>query len=147
MYQPGSMTGMIVDVEIIASITRILHKSEPPSLLDERIHVDVKAMGVQRDNPYYEIFNKKILQLFEAGLFNQYAKEWFETRDIKKNEEFTEPFKILTLGELEAGFVVCLVPLLFSAAAFCSEWTVVLKDLLVFHFIFHAFFKMKRSEL
>lgn len=147
LYKPGSKIGMIVDENIIASLTANLHKAEPPPMLGNRIGVDVKAMALLRDNRYFEIFNKKILQLFEAGLFDQYGKEWLERRNMKRNEEFAEPFKILTLDELEAGFVVCIVPLLFSAAAFCCEWMVALKDLLVFWFIFHAYFEMERSEL
>lgn len=138
---------MIVDDEIIASYARFFHKAEPPTMLSDRLNVDVKMMALPRDNHYFEIFNKKILQLVEAGLFDQYSKDWMNSRDLKKNEEFAEPFKILTLGELEAGFVVCMVPLLFSAIAFCLEWMVALKDLLVFQFIFHAFFELQRNEL
>lgn len=112
---------MIVNEEIIASCTRILNRAEPPLLLKDRVNVDVKAMALPRDNRYFKIFNKKIFQLFEAGLFDQYGNQLMERRNIKKYEEYTEPFKILTLDELEAGFVVCIVPLLFSAAAFCCE--------------------------
>lgn len=147
LYKPGSKIGMIVDEEIIASCTRMLHKAEPPPMLSDRINVDARAMALPRDSHYFKIFNKKILQLVEAGLFDQYGKAWLERRDMKRNEEFAEPFKILTLDELEAGFVVCIVPLLISAAAFLYEWIVALKDLVVFWFIFHTFFGMRRSEL
>lgn len=62
----------------------------------------------------------------------------------KKHEEL---FKVLILEESEAGFVVCIVPLVISILVFAFEWFIRAKDLLVHHLIFVSFHKMKTEKL
>lgn len=147
LYEADTKVGMVVTEESLAAYTRFYHKTEPPGTLENRLNVDIKSMALPRDNKFFKIFNEKISQLFEAGLFYQYGKDWLNRRDLKRNEEFTEPFKILTLGELEAGFIVCIVPLVISMLVFGCEWLVVLKDLLVFLAIFRKYFAIKQDAL
>lgn len=92
----------------------------------------------------FDVFDRKLQQYIEADLISYNAQmDW---NNPKKYEEYTEPFAILTLGELEAGFVVCLVPLLFSIVVFILEWLATMKDLVVFLFIFKKYFELTEIE-
>lgn len=52
----------------------------------------------------------------------------------------------MTFEELEAGFLVCLVPLALSAFIFGMKWLVTLKNLVVFLLIFKKLFEVKDLE-
>lgn len=94
----------------------------------------------------FDIFNRKLQQYFEGGFTNFNTKVFREYMNPKRFEIFEKPFAVLTLIELEAGFVVCMLPLLFSIIVFSLEWLTALKDLTVFLFIFKRYFRMKMSE-
>lgn len=56
-------------------------------------------------NFFYEVVNRKIKQLFDAGLIDFYAKDFFEP--YSRNSKSKDDARVLTLNELEGGFVVC----------------------------------------
>lgn len=55
-------------------------------------------------------------------------------------------FCSLTLGELEAGFVVSMVPLFLSIFMFFIEWMLTAKDLMFVLFAFQKYFDGKNQE-
>lgn len=94
----------------------------------------------------FKVFDKLLQRYIEADLINYNTREWNERYNPKKLEQFEEPFAVLTLQKLEAGFVVCLVPLFLSIFVFCFEWLVVAMNLTVFLLIFGNFFEVKKAE-
>lgn len=90
---------------------------------------------------FYEIVKRNIKQLLEAGLIDFYAKYFFEPY-----EQFVEPkddAQVLTLKELEGGFVVICVSLLICVIVFCLEWIFKLKDLILKSAILKSYFPAK----
>lgn len=96
---------------------------------------------------FYNVFGKKIKQMSEAGLFNLYIREVTEMYRRKTPHQFVEPFQVLKLEELEAGFVICTAPMLIAIVVFCFEWAVALKNLIVSLCIFRALFALKEIEM
>lgn len=64
----------------------------------------------------------------------------------KKFEGYLELFAVLTLEELEAGFVVSCAPLLLSLLVYCFEWIKCLIDLIICRLFFKKHFDLKHSE-
>lgn len=94
----------------------------------------------------FDVFDRKIQQYLEADLINYNNRFFLELKNPKKFEKFEEPFSVLTLEQLEAGFVVCLVPLLLSIFVFGFECLITLKDFIVFRIIFAKYFQIKDFE-
>lgn len=124
-----------------------LNRIEPPKLLSERFTLEVRALSFDPLNPLFDIFDRKLQLYVEGGFVLYNTREWNDASNPKKFEVFKEPFAVLTIEELEAGFVVCLIPLLLSMFIFCIEWMPTLKDLLVFMSIFNNYFILKQLEL
>lgn len=59
---------------------------------------------------------------------------------------YKKPFAVLTIGQLEAGFAVSLVPLVLSAFVLDLEWTLTLRSLIGFLYIFKNYFEVKDFE-
>lgn len=118
----------------------------PPLILRNRFLLEPMALKFRAHHFLYEVFNRKLQQYVEAGL-NNYNTRWYnELYNPKRFEKYKEPFAILTLGELEAGFVVCMVPLILSIFVFAFEWILTMKDLMVLLFIFKTYFEAKVQE-
>lgn len=121
-------------------------RSKAPKLLTERYMLQQDVLFFPQRHFLFEVFDRKIQQLSEAGLIDYYVEKVNEGWNPKKLEQHKKPFKVLTLGELEAGFMVSIAPLALSLLVFCIEWIVAMKDLLVFHFTFEAYFTLKKCE-
>lgn len=141
LFVAGSKVGMQVHDEVFAYY--ILNKQKKvPKMLATRFMLNMRVAVVPGNNKLLKTFDRKLQQLFEADLINYYMRDFNIVVDKAKADKTPqEPFKVLTFEELEAGFVVCFVPLLFSIVVFMLEWLVTLKDLLVFRCIFEAFLK------
>lgn len=115
-------------------------------VLKERLMLEARAMVFERHHFLYEIFDRKLQQYVEADLVN-YNNKYFDQRSNPKQfEEYKEPFAVLTMEELEAGFVICFLPLFLSIVVFLVELVPTLKDLAVFLYIFKKFFEIKGSD-
>lgn len=123
-----------------------LNRTKPPQLLKERFMLEARALIFEPFHFLFDAFDRKLQQYIEADLINYNLKDFHERADPKKFEEFNEPFAVLTLEELEAGFVVCMIPLVLSIFVFGFEWLRTMKDLVVFLFIFKKYFEVKTSE-
>lgn len=146
-YIAGSKTAVFYKKDMyLPVIRRKMNKTVPPLLLKERLMLEARALVFLRHHFLFDIFDRKLQQYVEADLVSYSTKEFNEANNPKKFEAHQEAFAILTLGELEAGFVVCMVPLVLSILVFFIEWMPVLKDLLVFLFIFKTYFDVKKLE-
>lgn len=117
-------------------------------ILGDRIMLEMIILVAERHNKLFDLIDSKMQQLFEGGIFHPFTEKIRrKTLDRKRFQKFKEPFAVLTFDELEAGFVVCFVPLIFALAAFCLEWLVVLKDFLLVKGIFETFFRVQRNLL
>lgn len=103
---------------MISLIVMELHQTRPPKLLEDRFLSTRKSLVFEQFHYMFKIFDRKLQQYIEADLINYNNREWFEEHNPKKHEEYKEPFKVLTLGELEAGFAVCMAPLVLSILVF-----------------------------
>lgn len=147
VYITGSKIGVFYNKDSYSLATKKnLKGTEPPKLLPTRYMLEHRVLLVPPLNFFYEIFNRKLQQYFEADLINYNAQYWFEKHNPKRFMTFKETFAVLTLSELEAGFVVCMVPLVISIVWFCIEWIATLKDLVVVLLIFKCLFKVKDLE-
>lgn len=104
------------------------------------------VFSLPRRHFLFEVFNQKLEQLFEAHFIRYYLQNDDTKAYFEKVKKLELPFKVLTLGELEAGFVVSTTPLIFSVLVFCMEWIIAMKDLLVFKTIFEVYFRLKELE-
>lgn len=118
-------------------VIRKINQTEPPALLKERYMLESRAMIMRPHHFLYEVYDRKILQFIEAGIFELITRRWYEENNPRRFEEYQEPFAVLTLGELEAGFVICTAPLALSVLVFIFEWV---------SFIFTKFFRVERTD-
>lgn len=143
---PGNKAAMEIDLNLLMELKQIGLKLESKTL-KERFDAEHKVLYIQAHNRFFNSFNEKFKQMFEAGLFDHYICEAKEIYLRKTREKILEPFKVLTLEELEAGFVVCLLPLLLAMAIFCCEWIVVSKNFAVAYFMLQAYFSQQNGKV
>lgn len=145
-YIPGSKTSVFYAKFFFAHIiAKPLNKSRPPLYLKERFVHDQRVLSFS-NTKFIDIFDRKLQQYIEGDLVNYNFRDFQEVSNPKRYEEYKESFAVLTLTELKAGFVVCLVPLAFTVCVFIIEWMLTLKNLIVFLFIFKKYFDMKKLE-
>lgn len=116
-------------------------------ILNDRILLEMRMLAAKKHNKLFDAIDRKIQQMFEGALFAPVVVWLNEILDKKMYEKGKVPFKVLTFDELEAGFVICFMPLLSTIFVFCSEWIVVLKDYILVKSIFDVFFKIQRNQL
>lgn len=78
------------------------------------------ALQVINFHRLYHVIDKKIQQLLEGGLIGYNMRYWNERRDLKRLVAEGGP-QLLTLQDLEAGFIICMVPLVVSGLVFVLE--------------------------
>lgn len=146
-YTPGSKTAVFYKKDLFGPVFRDeLNKSDPPILLQERLEFESRGLVFRPQHFLFNIFDRKLQQYIEADLVSYNNQEWNEDGNPKICEEYKEPFAILTLSELEAGFVVCLLPLFLIIFVFCIEWIPTLKRLVIFYIIFKKYCDTKQLE-
>lgn len=121
-YIPGSKTAAVYKDDMYYSVVlQKMNRTDHPKLLDGRFMLEARAFAFSRNHFLLEIFDRKLQQYIEADLVNYHYKHYYDRVNPKAYEKSAEPFAILTMGELEAGFVVCLVPLALSIVVFAIE--------------------------
>lgn len=123
-----------------------LHKTEPPKLSKDRFLLVPRSLLFNRHHFLFEIFDRKLLQYIEGDLIGYNLRFWELLGNPKRLKVDKEPFSVLTLRELEAGFVICFVPLVLCFLVFAIEWMLTLKNLLVFLIFFQNYFEIKKIE-
>lgn len=130
----------MLDPETSAAYDSLLKLKTVPKMLDLRHSGSFYCVWSDVNHIFSESFVKKFQQVTEAGLINYYLRYWYDENNPKRWEVTKGP-KVLTLKELEAGFVICIVSLVISTVIFCLEWLMTIKDLIVFHTIFKKFYE------
>lgn len=144
---PGHKIGLFYTLDMYYDfIRRALNRTKAPETLKNRFSLESIVFLFLPLHFLYKVFDRKIQQYIEADLINYNVRTWREFNNPKKYEPYKLPFTILTLEELEAGFVISLVPLTLSLVVFCIEWMVMLENLIVFMYIFRNYFKTKLLE-
>lgn len=128
------------------SIITSLNRSEAPKLLPNRYMLQPMVIIFRSRNFISQLFDIKIQQLSQLGLIDYYIRKDDEEYNLQKFKSFEQPFKVLTLEELHAGFVVSTSPLILSLVVFCLEWIVTLFNYLIFYATFKAYFDMRSIE-
>lgn len=122
-----------------------LNKSMPPLCLNDRFTLNAKAIALSNET-FPDSYDRKLQQYIEADLINYNIRDFQEENNPKRYEEHKTPFAVLNIRDLEAGFVVCLVPLALTILVFAVEWMLTLKNLLLFILIFKTYFDVKQQE-
>lgn len=112
-------------------------------ILNDRLLLEMKVLLAARHNKLFDLIDRKMQQFFEGGLFYAFTANIRRKVEKRLSPEYTETFKVLTLEELEAGFVISVVPLLFAISAFCLERMIALKNFILF--IFVGFFRFQKN--
>lgn len=120
-----------------------LNRTEAPKLLPDRYMLQPDVILFKRRHFLSQLLDIKIQQLQEHGLIDYYIGKDDDEFNLNKLKKLQQPFKVLTLDELKAGFVISTSPLIISFVVFCLEWMVTLLDLLIFHSTFKAYFEMR----
>lgn len=115
-------------------------------MLKKRFMLESSGLVFPTYHYMFDIFDRKLQQYIEADLISYNTRADKEFNNPKTYERSKESFAVLTLEELEAGFVVSLLPLLLSTVVFAIEWMPTLKNLVVFLFVFKSYFDVKTSE-
>lgn len=113
-------------------ITYVLNRIEPPKLLKDRFTLSASSLVFEPHHFLFEIFDRKLQQYIEGDLIGYNKRFWDETSNPKKYEKRQESFAVLKLGDLEAGFIVCLVPLVLSILVFAIEKMPIWKKFVIF---------------
>jgi hypothetical protein len=132
-------------------------------LLSEPYQEQFCGVKFPRNHRLYPNFNHKITQLYEAGIIEKYIKDhtenvlnpkWYEKPKLphKKylettwRKSFIDEPKVLTMKDLEFGFVIWLGALVLPVIGFILEWLIKLKNGLVMKFVFAAYYDRKHSQ-
>lgn len=110
-------------------------------LIKERIVEPMYGMRFPKNHKFYEIFDRKLQQIFEAGVSDRYVRELNDRHQKRYSHLYHDGPEVLTMEHLEAGFVVCLKPLLFACIAFVFEWIIRVVEFVICKSIFKAFFQ------
>lgn len=141
IHDPNFKGGLQVNQDYLIAFTRFSKGLFLDRVLKETLYTEIVGLELPKNHKFFEIFDKKIQQLFNAGIVDYYRDEFVQFTKPKRYKHLhnSKP-KVLTLKILEAGFVVWLISLFMSFLAFVGEWTVRIKDFLVFEYILEKFY-------
>jgi hypothetical protein len=121
-------------------------------------------MGLHFDlnDPLVHHINPKLHQLFDCGIvqhlrsqYDKYLDPNYYKRPLLLTKEYLHEIypkmhpsgpKVLTMEQLEAGFVVCFFPMVLSLLAFLFEWLATLRLYMIMTYALSAYFKEQKIE-
>lgn len=142
----GDKFGLEVRLDMLLQVLWETDGNISQRILNDRIMLERIASDVLPHNKLFDLIDRKMQQFFEGGLINRFMIADLRILDKNRFRKFEDPFKILNLEELEAGFVISFAPLLLAVAAFGFEWLTVLKHFIIQKCIFEAFFTKHRDH-
>lgn len=103
----------------MTDITRV-YRSGIPSLrpINQKLGSIFRSLGFPPGSPFLEVFNDLILKLQSAGIIDHWIKNFYVSK-LNIVDEIGP--QVLTMDQLEIGFLVCIVPMSFALAAFLFE--------------------------
>lgn len=146
-YVPGSTTSVFYNLDLYPTLIKHQqNRTDPPKLLKDCYMLESRALVFGPNHYFFEIFDQKLQQYIEGDFINFNNRKWMEENNPKRQDENKKPFAVLTLDELEAGFVACIAPFVLSILVFVLEWIRTLKDIMIFFMIFKTLFEVKDLE-
>lgn len=134
-----------LDYHLFVALSGISKGRIVQRMLKEDLITDICGWDFPRSHRFYEVFDRKTQQLFNAGITHKIIKKY--TVNPKKFIHLYEQGpKVLSMNDLEAGFVVWLISITFAVLAFLMEWLMTMKDFLILRMIFKTYFDMKIEE-
>lgn len=144
---PGQKIGVLFTPDFYDAIRKNSIAARPPILLEKPFSFESRAFLFTKNHFLFDEFDRKLQQYIEGALIEYNIRKYYdENSNHKRYQKYSEPFAVLTLGELEAGFVVCVVPFFLSLLVFCFEWMLVANSLTIFLIIFKTFYEIKTIE-
>jgi hypothetical protein len=100
---------------------RVYRSGEPSmQMIEQQLGSIYQTLMFAPGTPFLEVFNDLIHKLTSAGIIEQWVKSYFHPAGKFKVNDKIGP-QVLTMDHLEIGFLVCLIPLILSLAAFIAE--------------------------
>lgn len=130
----------------LAVIKYWMNRPDPPLLLEDRFILEAQALWFKPHHFMFDVLDRKLQQYTDGGLLKYNARDFEDEQNPKRFQELKKSFAVLTLGELEAGFVVCIVPFVLSVFVFIIEWMLTTKNLLIFLLMFKKYFEVAKLE-
>lgn len=144
LYEPTFEGAIHIRGRGLYYLTRVSKGKIQERLLDHRLYLEVSGLVFPKNHKFFEPFNRIVQQFFASGIFSFFNQEATDLLNKKRYEEYSEPGEILTIEQLEASFVIWLVSIGFSVAAFSLEWLVRFRDYIVFKSVLDCYMKMSR---
>jgi len=108
-------------VEPLDSVIREYNKSSTPlNLLSEPLLTAPVVIYLQKNSFLRQIFTSTIQQMMEAGLMEYWINQKWTSKMKSHSDEGGEP-KVLSLAQLSAAFIICIVGILLSFVVFVIE--------------------------
>lgn len=112
--------------------------------IEDRIALQMFGMSFSKNHKFYETFDRKLQEIFEAGVVGRHIRTHEDYANTKRYAHlYQRGPKVLTLEHLEAGFVICLVPLSFAIIAFIFEWIIKIVEYTISKNILQAMYQRK----
>lgn len=91
-------------------------------LLEEPFDTDICGMFFERYHKFFNVFDRKIDQLFEAGLTDHYIDINKDLMNLKRYAHlYPDGPQVLTVHHLEPGLIIWLVTVSFAGIVFVFE--------------------------
>jgi hypothetical protein len=132
-------------------------------LMKEPFMTEMCSMEVERNNKFYGILNRKVQQFIDGGIIDHNMVEfekWYDPKYYQRPLLYTKEYlenghrhfnphapKVLTMDQLEAGFVICLIPLMVSVIIFVGEWFWKLTKGFVLSYLLMTFLNQQQNIL
>lgn len=78
-------------------------------------------MCMPANHKFYDVMDVTTDRLMAAGIMQEWVKKEYDLTDKKYEHLYYDEPKILTMEDLEVGFLICLICLGLSFLAFCLE--------------------------
>lgn len=114
-------------------------------LLKENLYMEMCGMQFHANHQFFDVLNRKLHQLFVAGIIDEYNKEWLDMfNPLRYAHLYPKEPQVLTMEHLEAGFVIWIAALSLSIVAFAAEWIDTFRIYLVFTSMLSEFRRINR---
>jgi hypothetical protein len=133
------------------------HGATMKRVLRDTLYGEPLGLLFYRNDPLLPLLNHKLHQLFDCGIvqhlvsqYDKYLDPNYYKRPLLLTKEYLHEIypkmhpsgpKVLSMEQLEAGFVVCFFPLVLSLLAFLFEWLATLRLYVVMIYALSAYFK------
>lgn len=113
-------------------------------IVDENLYSQHWSMCFPLFHRFYEGFGEKTQELVTAGIVDYHLDNWIHPDDKKKYKHLNlEGPQVLTLEQLEAGFVIWIASVVATIVSFFFEWLVKLCEFILIRLVLKKCFELK----